>query len=193
MKVAGLIVALFLTLLGAGTALAVDPTPTPIPLPADQIFGQLATANAGISTLGGSLNAPNGSPLIPPVDGREAWGYVKWMISPVGAGELFGPFAIIFSELGFFLTSTLALTAVYLVVYAASYIFRLVLGLYRLIGENIVLTVVVITIIAILAAIVAFQNVVINIANSLRDGANAELTTAYQIGYIILYYLNGGT
>ena len=140
---------LILALVTVPSVFAQSPPPPPPPLPLQEINESIATANAGISTIGEDLSAPGGSPLLPIVDGRELWGYAKWLVSPVGAEELFGPFSPIFVSIGFYLTVSIVLAGIYMTVLTGSIVIRFIIGVYRLAAENIVGTIIFVVIIAI--------------------------------------------
>ena len=92
-------------------------TPQPIPLPTQQMYEQMATANAQIGNAPTNLTSPNGSPLLPSEDGRLLFGYIKWLVSPAAADEWAGPFAPVFQHFGLGIYMTFALMGVYFTVY----------------------------------------------------------------------------
>lgn len=111
------LIALLVLLLVALPVSAQSSTPQPIPLPTQQMYEQMATANAQINNAPANLTAPNGAPILPSEDGRQMFGYLKWLVSPAAADEWAGPFAPIFQHLGIGLTMVFVLMGVYTTVY----------------------------------------------------------------------------
>lgn len=105
----------------------------PIPIPVVEIFDTLQSANDQLASIDAPLTSPNGTPLLPSETGSLIFGYAKWLISPGGAAEIFGPFAGIVSHLSIYLAAQLALALVYSIAYAATYLIRWVVWLFKLI------------------------------------------------------------
>lgn len=112
---------------------AIQPGATPIPFPGAEVIGIIHDADQSLGALGGDLTHPDGSPLLPNYNGQLLFGLVKYVISPVTAEALTGPFSPIFIALGLLLLLNIALIAVYLVVYIAVYLVRWAIWLFRLI------------------------------------------------------------
>lgn len=118
----------------------VTPTLTPMFFPAEDIYVAVATANQEIINLPDDIEQPADSPILPEGDGRQVFGYAKWLISAQAADEMFGPFSPIMFHLGITLVAAvpllLAYVAVYLIVWllrASIYIFRFVMQVIDLI------------------------------------------------------------
>jgi hypothetical protein len=147
----------------AQTATPVPPTPTPIPFAEIPLMEALATQNANGQELPTNLEAPNGVPLLPATDGREVFGYVKWLVSPVAAQELFGPFATIFTHIGLYIVAVFSMMSVYGIVYALSWVIRWVVFLYKLIAENVVFIIIVTVVVAVALVIFWIANFISSI------------------------------
>ncbi len=135
---------LLLVLLIAAPALAQDddgPTPTPsatpLQVPFQELNQALATANSGVNQAPADLSAPGGVPLLPSADGRQIFGYVKWLISAQAAEDVFGPFAPIFIHLGIYLGMVFPLIGVYLTILIVSYIAGWIVFIYRLLTSSV--------------------------------------------------------
>jgi hypothetical protein len=97
--------------------------------PFDEMFGSLNTASETIGSLPNDITAPNGSPLLPSADGRQVFGYAKWLLSPSAADEYAGPFAPLFQHAGIAVGLMMALIAIYIGVYVMIYVVRFVIWL----------------------------------------------------------------
>ncbi|MDX2137941.1 MAG: hypothetical protein SF123_07575 [Chloroflexota bacterium] len=72
------------------------PTATPLPtiggeVPRNEIYNYLATAAAQSNSLPDDPSAPGGAPLLPRDDGRQLFGYARWLLSGNVQNELLGP------------------------------------------------------------------------------------------------------
>jgi len=106
-----------LCLVAALPVAAQQATPAPPPLPTQEMFQQMATANASINTLPGDLTRPQGLPVVPNERGQQLFGYVKWLVSPASADEWAGPLAPPFYHAGVGLWMMFGLMSVYVAVY----------------------------------------------------------------------------
>jgi hypothetical protein len=117
------------------------PTSTPMPtfaadVPRSDIYYYLATAAANFNALPDDPAAPGGVPLLPNDDGRNLFGYARWLLSGSVTPELLGPLApfgtstfvwvtLIIVIVAIFLTLNLVTTIVRFVVFVISFIRRL--------------------------------------------------------------------
>lgn len=85
----------------------------PIPLPTQQMYEQMATANAILADAPVDLSRPENVPILPDENGRQMFGYIKWILSPAATDEWAGPFAPIFQHIGIGIALVFALMGVY--------------------------------------------------------------------------------
>jgi hypothetical protein len=113
--------------------------PTLIPtliVPQDEVNQALATANANTVQLGeNEITTPGGVVVLPDDDFSTMFAIAKWLLAPTTAAALFGPFEPIFTHFGIFMTATIALFAIYAVVYVSAYVIRFLVWFFRLIME----------------------------------------------------------
>lgn len=129
-----LILVVLILLAAPATAQTVTP-PTPIPIPADEMFQGLATADANLLAAPPDIAAPAGVPILPNPNNTLVFGYVKWLISASVSGELFGSFSPVVIVFGVYVSMNMALSVVYGLIYAAVYIARWVIWLFKIIIE----------------------------------------------------------
>lgn len=108
-------------------------TPTPIPIDAGGMYESLGEANSSITEVGPDLSAPDGVELLPDADPQEIFRYAKWLISPSSADELVGPFAPLVVHTGVFVGLLIGVSAIYTVVYAAVYLIKFVVWIFKMI------------------------------------------------------------
>lgn len=108
---------LALVLLFAVPVAAQSSTPQPLPLPTQQMYEQMATANAQLNSAPADLTNPNGLPILPSENGQQLFGYIKWLVSPAAADEWAGPFAGVFQHIGIGLGILFAMAGVWSTMY----------------------------------------------------------------------------
>jgi hypothetical protein len=111
------------------------PTITPVFFPAEDLYVAIATANGEIIALPENLDEPQGVPQFPSGDGRQVFGYAKWLISANVADELFGPFAPIFFHSGMGIGAGMALVVIYGVVWIVVFGLRFAVFMFKLLME----------------------------------------------------------
>jgi hypothetical protein len=111
------LIVLLLLLMAALPVSGQASTPQPIPLPTQQMYEQMATANAQLDDLPSDLTRPDGAPILPAEDGTVLFGYIKWLVSPAAADEYAGPFAPVFQHIGVGLTILMTTAGIYALVY----------------------------------------------------------------------------
>jgi hypothetical protein len=131
-------------------------TPTPIAIDGSGIYEALQQGNNSVIGLPADLAAA-GRP--PDEDGSEIFAYVKWFVSPSSADELAGPFAPIVSHTGIFLALVFAMTVIYAVVWAAVWLLKFVVWVFKLITGNLVLSVIFIVVAAIGAIVMLLTKI----------------------------------
>jgi len=92
----------------------------------------ISNADQQLADAGNTLTNPDGSPLLPSQTGAVLFGYAKWLTSPAAAEELLGPFAPVASHVGIFLLMDVTLVGLYFIIYAAIYIVRWAIWLFKL-------------------------------------------------------------
>ncbi|MCK6581286.1 MAG: hypothetical protein L6Q98_24615 [Anaerolineae bacterium] len=129
------LVLLCLVIFAAASTHAQEPTPTGIYVPEQEIFEALATANANIESINTDLTAPGGVELLPDVQGSRLFAYAKWLMSYNAAEELLGALAPPVAHFGTYVTISLILSAIYLVVWVITVIIRWVVAIFKLVME----------------------------------------------------------
>jgi hypothetical protein len=127
-----LIIALLLIVAVPTFAQAPEPTPTPIVIPDQEMYESLGEADQALGELDNPLDAPDGTSIVPDEDGGMIFSYAKWLMSPVGAAELFGPFEGIATHMAVFFAMRFALMGLLGVIYVATYLIRWVVWIFKL-------------------------------------------------------------
>lgn len=103
--------------------------PTWIPIDAGGLYESLGQANQMLQGVQGGLS----SSLLPLANIQPIFSYAKWLISPNSAEEIMGPFAPLVIHTGVFIGLLIATGGIYVVVYAAVYLIKFVVWIFKMI------------------------------------------------------------
>jgi hypothetical protein len=116
------------TLIPTATAIPTNSAP----LPRSDVYNYLSTAAANVNALPDDVSAPGGAALLPSDDGRQLFGYAKWLLSGNSIRELVGPtIQPIGTTMFVWITLVIVLVAVYFTVRSILTIMKFVVWVFN--------------------------------------------------------------
>ena len=122
------------TAIPTGEAATVEPASG---LPVNQVYDYLATAYVALNSAPTDITQPDGRPLLPEVQLGVLFSFAKWLLDPVTADQLAGPFSPLLVYFGIYFGLVIILGGIYLIAVVVRAILRWVIFIYTQITKAI--------------------------------------------------------